>query len=68
MTIEYLVGINIGGKHGSVTVEAEDALIAALKIKHEKLTSNSERLHLVKWLGLPFVKIQILMIGILQYT
>ena len=36
MTIEYLVGINIGGKHGSVTVEAEDALIAALKVKHEK--------------------------------
>ncbi len=36
MTIEYLVGINIGDKHGSVTVEAEDALIAALKVKHEK--------------------------------
>ncbi len=36
MTIEYLVGINIGDKYGSVTVEAEDALIAALKVKHEK--------------------------------
>jgi hypothetical protein len=36
MTLEYTVGINIAGTRQSVTVEAEDALIAALKVKHEK--------------------------------
>ena len=30
------VGINIAGKHESVTVAAEDALIAALKVKCER--------------------------------
>ena len=35
MTLEYAVGISIGGKHKSVKVKAEDALIAALKVKHE---------------------------------
>jgi hypothetical protein len=33
---EYTVGINIGGARNSVTVSAEDALIAALKVKHER--------------------------------
>lgn len=33
---EYTVGINIGGARHSVTVSAEDALIAALKVKHER--------------------------------
>jgi hypothetical protein len=31
--LEFTVGINIAGKHESVTVAAEDALIAALKVK-----------------------------------
>jgi len=31
MMLEFTVGINIAGKHESVTVAAEDALIAALK-------------------------------------
>ena len=35
MTLEYAVGISIGDKHKSVKVKAEDALIAALKVKHE---------------------------------
>jgi hypothetical protein len=34
MTARYMVGTN--GKSASVTVEAEDALIAALKVKHEQ--------------------------------
>ena len=33
MTIRYAVGIKIGNKADQVTVEAEDALIAALKAK-----------------------------------
>ena len=32
----YMVGTNTGGKSSSVTVEAEDALIAALKVKQER--------------------------------
>ncbi len=35
MTLEFTVGINLDGKTNAVTVEAEDALIAALKVKHE---------------------------------
>ena len=35
-TLEFTVGINLDGKANAVTVEAEDALIAALKVKHEK--------------------------------
>ena len=33
MTLHYSVGIRIDRKAGQVTVEAEDALIAALKVK-----------------------------------
>jgi hypothetical protein len=33
---EYTVGINIAGTRASVTVTAEDALIAALKVKCER--------------------------------
>jgi hypothetical protein len=36
MTLEFTVGIKIAGDSRSVTVSAEDALIAALKVKHEK--------------------------------
>src|SRR6266446_240096 len=36
MMLEFTVGINIAGKHESVTVAAEDALIAALKVKCER--------------------------------
>ena len=36
MTLEFTVAINIAGERRSVTVLAEDALIAALKVKHEK--------------------------------
>ena len=36
MTLEFTVGINIAGERQSVTVSAEDALIAALKVKHKK--------------------------------
>jgi hypothetical protein len=36
MMLEFTVGINIAGERRSVTVLAEDALIAALKVKHEK--------------------------------
>ena len=35
MKLEFTVGTNIAGKRQSVTVAAEDALIAALKVKHE---------------------------------
>jgi hypothetical protein len=31
--LEFTVGINVAGKHESVTVAAEDALIAALKVR-----------------------------------
>ena len=36
MMLEFTVGINVAGKHESVTVAAEDALIAALKVKCER--------------------------------
>jgi len=36
MTLEFTVGINVAGERRSVTVAAEDALIAALKVKHQK--------------------------------
>ena len=36
MTLEFTVGINIAGKRQSVNVEAEDALIAALRVKYER--------------------------------
>ena len=36
MTLEFTVGINLAGDRRSVTVSAEDALIAALKVKHQK--------------------------------
>ena len=35
MKLEFTVGTNIAGKRQCVTVAAEDALIAALKVKHE---------------------------------
>jgi hypothetical protein len=35
MTLEFTVGINVAGEAQSVTVSAEDALIAALMVKHE---------------------------------
>ena len=35
MVVRYMVGTRTAGKSASVTVEAEDALIAALKVKHE---------------------------------
>ena len=36
MMHEFTVGINIAGTRQSVTVVAEDALIAALKVKSER--------------------------------
>jgi hypothetical protein len=36
MMLELTVGINIAGKRESVTVAAEDALIASLKLKYER--------------------------------
>jgi hypothetical protein len=36
MMLEFTVGINLAGKRASVTVAAEDALIAALKVKCER--------------------------------
>jgi hypothetical protein len=35
MTQRYTVGTRVGTKSAAVTVEAEDALIAALKVKHQ---------------------------------
>jgi hypothetical protein len=35
MTSSFMVGTRIAKQSASVTVEAEDALIAALKVKHE---------------------------------
>jgi cytochrome c-type biogenesis protein CcmH/NrfG len=35
MLHHYTVGMKIQNQSGHVTVEAEDALIAALKVKHE---------------------------------
>ncbi len=36
MMLKFTVGINTAGKRESVTVAAEDALIAALKVKYER--------------------------------
>jgi hypothetical protein len=36
MRLEFTVGINISGRRHSITVPAEDALIAALKVKHDR--------------------------------
>ncbi|MFI5011660.1 MAG: hypothetical protein ACHQAY_04870 [Hyphomicrobiales bacterium] len=36
MMLEFTVGMSVAGKQHSVTVAAEDALIAALKVKHER--------------------------------
>ncbi|MBV8964021.1 MAG: hypothetical protein JOY67_05515 [Hyphomicrobiales bacterium] len=36
MKQEFTVGMNLNGKSQSVCVEAEDALIAALKVKQER--------------------------------
>jgi hypothetical protein len=36
MTLEFTVGVNVGGERRTVTVSAEDALIAALKVKHQE--------------------------------
>ena len=33
MTLEFTVGINLAGERRTVTVSAEDALIAALRVK-----------------------------------
>jgi len=33
MTLRYAVGIRTGGKADQISIEAEDALIAALKVK-----------------------------------
>ena len=35
MTLRYMVGTRIGRQSASVTVEAEDALVAALKVKQQ---------------------------------
>ena len=35
MTQRYAVGMTLDRKAGHVVVEAEDALVAALKVKHE---------------------------------
>jgi len=39
MTPWYMVGIKMTGKSTGMKVEAEDALIAALKVKHEHPTA-----------------------------
>ena len=36
MTLEYTVGMNVAGVGRTVTVSAEDALIAALKVKQQQ--------------------------------
>jgi hypothetical protein len=35
MVFKYVVGVHLGNKHESMTVEGEDALIAGLKAKHQ---------------------------------
>ncbi len=40
MTLRYMVGTRVGKHSASVTVEAEDALIAALKVKHQNPTAT----------------------------
>lgn len=36
MTNKFTVGLNLNGRSETLNVEAEDALIAALRVKHEK--------------------------------
>ena len=36
MALEFTVGVKIEGERRTVTVSAEDALIAALKVKHQE--------------------------------
>jgi hypothetical protein len=36
MTLRYTVGMSINGRPEHITVTAEDALIAALRVKHER--------------------------------
>ena len=36
MMLKFTVGINTAGKRKTVTVAAEDALVAALKVKYER--------------------------------
>ena len=43
MTLEFTVGINIDGERRTVTVAAEDALIAALKVKTINYVRRSNR-------------------------
>ena len=38
MVVRYMVGMRTASKSASITVEAENALIAALKVKHENPT------------------------------
>ena len=40
MIVCYMVGMKTDGKSASVTVEAEDALIAALKVKQANPTAT----------------------------
>ena len=40
MILRYMVGTRVGKHSASVTVEAEDALIAALKVKHQNPTAT----------------------------
>ncbi len=40
MVSEYVVGIHLGDRRGSVTVEAEDALAAALKVKQQNPSAS----------------------------
>lgn len=40
MTLRYMVGTRVGTRSASVMVEAEDALIAALKVKQQSPTAT----------------------------
>jgi hypothetical protein len=40
MSAEYMVGFHLGDRHSSMSVEAEDALIAALKVKHDNPSAS----------------------------
>jgi hypothetical protein len=40
MIMRYMVGTRVGNRSASVTVEAEDALIAALKVKRQSPTAT----------------------------
>jgi len=39
MSLHFIVGTRIGGKSASVIVDADDALIAALKVKQQNPTA-----------------------------